>query len=52
MQTRLSKSYNKELKEQVVKECIVTINNLCVIVKKVLCHLLTSKWNDFFIDKM
>ncbi len=25
MQKRLSKSYNKELKEQVVKECIETI---------------------------
>ncbi len=30
MQTRLSKSYNKELKEQVVKECIVAINNIFV----------------------
>ncbi len=30
MQTRLSKSYSKELKEQVVKECIETNNYAAV----------------------
>ncbi len=34
MQTRLLKRYNKELKEQVVRECIETTNlaeNSCII---------------------